>query len=292
MTSSPPTAPRSRRLLPLALVGVLAVGLLGGYLLSGSAGGDGIGAGGEASDASAPEVLATPEGEPVPDEVDAQARALLEEFIAAEEAQEWDASFALLTPADQDELGPVNVWIANHANTPPFTGIDILSVRTLEGRTEVVADVTLASTLDEFRGFVPARGRATFGVEDVEGAWRVAFTRSVLQPRYPDDGPVAEEALQWAQARQSCEPNVREHPRLLGAPSIALALCGSQGEIRVGEIRNLTEGEDATPFVSAYGAQVFDWTRVVAVTGEVPMRVVLAPIDDRWTVIGVLRADG
>jgi hypothetical protein len=266
---------------------VLVLGLGGGYAIS-ELGSSDRAAGGGVSER--PQAVETPAGEPVSAEVEAGARDVVERFVAAEAERDWATSFILLTPADQEELGPEAVWVRSHASFPPFTGQEVLDVRALDGRIEVVGDVTLVSTLDSFVGLVPARGRMTWTVEEVDGEWRVAYRQSTLEPRYPDDGDVDEAALEWANGRQACDPGVREHGQLLGVPAIAQALCGSSGEIRASTAEDLVEGADASPFVAAYGPDVFDWARVVPLSGPVPLGAVLGPVDDRWTVIGVIRS--
>jgi hypothetical protein len=45
---------------------------------------------------------------------------------------------------------------------------------------------------------------------------------------------------------------------------------------------------DAPPLQSSFGAEVVSWGRAVTVEGAVPLRAVVAPVDDRWLVVGVL----
>jgi len=46
----------------------------------------------------------------------------------------------------------------------------------------------------------------------------------------------------------------------------------------------------AAAAVAAYGDDVFTWARVVPVTAPVTFDLVLAPIGDRWSVIGAVQA--
>lgn len=286
----------SKRFLQVTVLAVVLVaGLAGGFLVSRSGLGDPEP--GEAAAASAeperepePEPVATPTGTPVEPDVSEAVARMVGEFLTAEAEGDYAASFALLSAADQDELGPAAEWESSHADLPPVEGHELLTVRELDGRVEAVTDVALDSTLDPFVGLVPARGRATWTVVSEGGEWRVSYTDSVLEPRYPGDEGVEEVALAWAQARQDCQESpVVQHSSVEGLPALAGDLCGSEERVGVGEAGDLEEGPDAEPFVAAWGPSVFSWSRVVPVTGPVPLKVLLAPIDDEWRVVGILR---
>lgn len=279
------------------VVFALAVGLGGGLLIARAGGPEasddaqravGAGATEDAGDAE-PAAVATPTGQPVAAETEDAARQVVDEFLDAEANGDFEASFDLLVSEDREEFGPEASWRRQHADLPPISGHEILDVREVDGRVEVVTDVTLVSSLNEFTGLTPASGRATWTVGEEDGGWRVRYSDSVLEPRYPDDAPVVDTALAWASARQSCDPAPPEHERMLGIPRLGLALCGSDGRISAGEMADLPEGADAEVFLSAYGPDVYSWSRVVPLAGPVPMRVVLAPIGDAWQVIGIMR---
>jgi hypothetical protein len=53
------------------------------------------------------------------------------------------------------------------------------------------------------------------------------------------------------------------------------------------DVRPLAQA-DAPPLQTSFGADVVTWARTVQVDGPVPLRAVLAPVDDTWTVVGVL----
>jgi hypothetical protein len=46
------------------------------------------------------------------------------------------------------------------------------------------------------------------------------------------------------------------------------------------------------PLQNSFGADVVSWARTVTVEGAVPLRAVVAPVDDRWLVIGLLGPPG
>ncbi len=285
----------SRWLGVVALLGVLALGLGGGYLIARtSAGGgdepDGLDVGDARTDEPDPTTTAAEETTPVPEAVAADARAAVEGFLDAEIERDFDASWSYLTADDQEELGPPAQWVNEHANFPPIEGYEIVEVREREGRVETVTELQLDSGLNEFTGLVPARAEGIWVTTEEGDGWRVEFTESVLRPRYPsaEDAPAA--AAEWARAQQACEdPQPAHDGPLYGLPVLALELCGSEGDVGAGGVADLREGEESSAFVSAFGPEVFGWARVVPITGPVPIRVVLAPIDDQWEVIGVLR---
>lgn len=288
-------APRRWRT-ALVTSAVLVVGLLGGFALART----------QAGPAGAQPADATPTSEPAPapgpvsladgltdldpaDDTSARAAALA--FLEAEAARDFAASFALLSAADQEAEAPVAHWRQRHADLPPIEGFDVTAVGRRGEDVVAVAGLELRSSLDEFAGLVPARAEGSFVLAEEDGGWRVRFADSTIVPHYPDDADATSAAAAWAAAQQRCEEPAGPYdgPQY-GVPALATALCGIDADVAVGDPSDLPDGDEAAPFVAAFGPEVFGWARVVPVTGPTPLRVVLAPVDDTWTVIGVLRA--
>jgi hypothetical protein len=61
--------------------------------------------------------------------------------------------------------------------------------------------------------------------------------------------------------------------------------------VRAGAVAPLAQ-VDAAPLQTSFGADVVSWARTVTVEGPVPLRAVVAPVDDTWTVVGVLPPSG
>jgi hypothetical protein len=53
-------------------------------------------------------------------------------------------------------------------------------------------------------------------------------------------------------------------------------------------VRPLPETAQDQPFLAAFGSAVHDWARVVRLDAPVRMDVVVAPVGERWLVVGVL----
>ena len=66
----------------------------------------------------------------------------------------------------------------------------------------------------------------------------------------------------------------------------ATASGGSGGKVVLNQLHRYT------PLQTSFGADVVSWARVVPVESGSPLRAVVAPIDDRWTVVGVLAPTG
>lgn len=286
----------TRRAWPLAVAVLALAGLVGGFLLT---------RGGAPSPASVPEPGPTApsepldepglsdRGQPVTDEaVVAGASAVVEEFLEAEVARDFSASFALLVADEQDELGPVANWRNVHANAPRVLAFELGDVVEFEGNVEVLTALRLEPRLDPFGGLVPARADGAWVVRedpDEAGSWRVSWSASSLLPRYPsaEDAPAAARA--WAEARQACEePDSAYEGTIYGVPAVADALCGEEGAVETGPAVPLPDGPDVEAVVAAFGGQVFEWAQVVEVTEPVALRLVLAPLGEQWVVIGVL----
>lgn len=205
-------------------------------------------------------------------------------FLTAEQAGDYAASFDFLSDADRGLFGSAAGWVASHADyVPPVEGFEIEGA---EGAS-VVATVRYTPSLDAVIGLVPAAARVTWAVADGE-AFGVDLEATTAEAQLPSDERAPAAVLAWAEQRQSCgEPTGEWRGDLLGVPAIADELCDSSGEPTVGAPEFLGPAEGA-PFSAAFGDEVSSWARVVTVDGPVPLRAVVAPLDDDWVVIGVL----
>ncbi|MBA2280019.1 MAG: hypothetical protein H0W25_02140 [Acidimicrobiia bacterium] len=268
--------------------GTLAAGLLVGLVIAYVA----FGRGGStplqaASNADAPPITLAeappadipPGGEPATDP-----RAAITAFLQAESEGDFLASFGLLAAGDRAAYVTPARWQAGHEAIPPVVGFELRP-----GGDGPTVDVLLRlrAGLDGVLGLVPAEATSTWTAVAEDGGWRVDFGATTVQPRLLDDSGVAPAAAEWAAARQDCTDGVREHGTLVGTTGLADDLCGVTS-VAPSATASALPAVDAARFVSAYGPDATTWARVVAIDGTVPLRAVLAPIDDRWVVIGVL----
>lgn len=209
-------------------------------------------------------------------------------FLEAEQSAAFARSFALLTPSDRRELGPLPAWQNLHADLPVLQGFTVGRVEPAgDGRARAHTMLRLRAQLDEFIGLIPGRARGEWPLRRTADGWRVLFTRRRLEPVFPPAGQVVDDAAAWAGARQACEPAGWDGG-MYGRSDLAEALCDAQGELRLGPPGPLEPGPETAELTAAFGEEVFEFSRVVPVRAPVRLRAVLAPIGDRWEVIAVL----
>ena len=211
-------------------------------------------------------------------------------FLDSEVARDFGGSYGSLSTADRLRAGSHTEWTDLHAQLPTITSFTPGETRSASGRAEVDAEVELKAGLDQITGLVPAHAHAVWIAVAEDGGWRVDFASSELVPRYPADAEATSAARSWVSARSHCRRAPQHRARLLGTPALAAGLCGAGGPVRVGAPSPFHAGVGVEPFVAAFGAEVFSWARAVPVQSPSPMTAVLAPIDDRWVVIGVLES--
>ena len=214
------------------------------------------------------------------------AEAAVRGFLDAERAGDYAASFDFLSDADRALFGSAAGWVADHADyVPPVEAYEVESV----SGDAVVSVVDYTPGLDAVGGLVPGRARVTWTAVPGE-AWGVALDATVVEPQHPADTTAPDAVRAWAESRQACrEPVGQWQGDLLGAPALADRLCDTEGSPAVGAPTTLGPAEGA-PFSAAFGDEVSLWARVVPVDGPVPLRAVVAPLDDDWVVVGVLAA--
>jgi hypothetical protein len=226
-----------------------------------------------------------PPGAAAPTPVDA-----VESFLAAETRRDYATSYGLLSAADRAAVTSRAEWEGAHAQLPTVTGVT-LGVTSGNGtRAEVDSEVTFEPSLDETRGLVPARARATWIAVAEDGGWRVARSDSRLSPQYPDANGAVSAAEAWVRARVACRTTAEYDGGLVGAAGPVAALCDAPGPVEVGAVATLDPGVGVEPFLAAFGPEVLSWARVVPVASPVALAVVLAPVDDRWVVVGALES--
>jgi hypothetical protein len=225
-------------------------------------------------------------GRPAPDPTTA-----VEQFLAAEAAGDYDTSFGLLSTAERHELGSRAEWTAAHGHLPEVRSFVLGAAGPGFDRVAVDSDVELRPVLDETIGLVPARARATWVAVAEDGGWRVAFEERRLEPRYPPDADAVTTVRAWARDHRRCTERAAGELRggLLGAAHLAASLCGGRSAA-VGAPAPLDPDTGIEPFLAAYGPDVFSWARVVPLNGPVALGAVVAPVGDRWLVIGVIES--
>lgn len=216
--------------------------------------------------------------------------AAVEAFLAAEQEADYETSFAYLADSVRVEYGSPAAWAADHPDAlPPVTGFTIEDGPT--GTATVTTLTEYRSSLDSVTGLVPARARTSWVTVQEEGGWAVDVLATTQQALLPPDADAATAVQDWAQRVQSCAVPEPELRALRGRTDLALTLCESTGALTLADATPLAQ-VDAAPLQKSFGADVVSWARVVELDSPVPLRAVVAPVDDTWTVVGVLAPTG
>lgn len=282
---------RLSRDLVVALV-ALALGLAGAVLVLGrDAADDPAGADGPdlSSSQEATPVTATPAG-PVPaGRPAADPASAVDAFLDAEAEGDYESSFLLLAAPDRSAAKSPARWRAAHDDMPRVAGHELGDVAEEGDRATVLADMRYEPVLDPFVGLVPARARATWTVVREGDGWAVDHRRTAVTPQLPPDDGAVDAAESWVERRRACDDagELEYAGGLLTGEVAAGDLCDA-ATAAVGPVAPLDGGASAAPFLSEFGDEVLDWARTVDLRGPSPMRIVLAPLGERWLVIGVL----
>jgi hypothetical protein len=202
-----------------------------------------------------------------------------------------DAStaFRLLTNVDQNFYGSAEQFAVTLGQDAPWLNAEVATTGT-----SIVATVQRAPQIDEDLGLVTARAVVTLPATNESGEWHVDWRRrTVAAEPTLGDGTAKDDVAAWAQTRQACKPSVTLEPvsGLTGVTGFASALCGTKGKPTVSDVAPLDVLVDPGPFVDAFGPGVMRWGRVVTLRAPIDMRVVVAPVGDRWIVLGLARPE-
>ena len=154
----------------------------------------------------------------------------------------------------------------------------------------MTAEVEHEPRLDPFKGLSPAREDQTFtGRREGEG-WLVDGDPET-EPKLPADQVAVEAASSWVTAVQACDQPkaaaMQVVATLFGSAEGANGLCGKQGPVTSAAVDRLTPGVASADIVAQYSTDALVWARVVRFTSPSEFGVVLAPIGDRWQVLGL-----
>lgn len=294
----------SQRLGRAALV--VAVGLIGlgaGLLLPRLTDGAGDRASGGRPDPGLPVSTATevpslsPDQVPVAEDEPAAAtprgarspQAAVAAFLEDEADGAVAEAYRHLSRRDRREFGGAAGWEAGHADLLPISGFRVTDVQQRGDVADVDTTLWLRSGLDEVSGLTPARAKGRWIAVRETGRWWVAYGRSETELVWPSDRGAPQDAAAWVRDQQACQGDSAD---LIGDVTLVQDLCGASGEPDVGVANALLDDSDAQPFVSAYGGEATAQLRAVPVNAPAALRVVVAPLGDRWSVVGVLREDG
>jgi len=220
-------------------------------------------------------------------------RAALEAFLGAERDALTARSYALLTAADQQDVGSSAAWAAAAANRPRPVAFSLTYEQPAPDGEEISVEVARHPSLDEFAGFVSARATQVWRVAREGSTWRVGAAPLTDDPALPAAAAATSAVSRWVQASAACDragaASLQGVPDLIGPEDLVGAPCHERGSWTVtGQPIALDRAPDVQAFVEAYGPDVGTWTRLVGVRGpNSHFLAAVAPLGDDWRVIGV-----
>jgi hypothetical protein len=235
----------------------------------------------------------TPEAPSAPASSPEEAVAL---FTAAEKTADTSASFGLLSQADRKTLVTRAAWLNQHGRLPKltsFTGGKRVTSAPLKDPTtvDIQGPATFQPRLDEVSGLVPEHATITWRTVSEDGGWRISYEGTRFDAIFPSDAGATAGAVAWARAYADCQdpdPSSQYQGGLVGVPSLAKRLCGQGTDVVAKTATPLGDKPDPTPVLAAFGPEADRWARIVHVSKPLELDVVMAPLGDRWIVIGVL----
>jgi hypothetical protein len=234
------------------------------------------------------------------------ARAALSSFLDAEIADldgaspaRSEASFALLEPDAQREVGSVAAWRQTRAERVVPASYVITNERRVDNRVELTVAASRTPSITPFRGLVAAETTEVWSLAptDQTKGWRVQRGRPVsVAPHLAADSAAVTDAQRWIDGASRCDRSIvalQLQRDLLGSPQLAQLACTTKGTWRATGALPVGDLDDITPFVATYGSGVGRWGRGVEVAnGDKRFVVVVGPVGDDWRVMGLLPAAG
>jgi hypothetical protein len=257
-----------------------------GTLLGGCSGGKGS----TAAPATTAPASSLPDPQPTPRPHLADA---VRDLLDAEQRGDPAASFLLLSRQSRAEYKDVADWTKRRQQLPAITKfrLDPAADGDKGDRAaKALAVVEHEPALDPFKGLSLARENQRFTGRHEAAGWLVDGDPDV-EPLLPPDPLAVEAATAWVAAVQACDrakaAGLQAVPNLFGSADGANGLCGKQGPVTPGAVERLTAGVASADIVAQYSTDALEWARVVRITSPAAFGVVLAPLGDRWQVLGL-----
>jgi hypothetical protein len=219
-------------------------------------------------------------------------RTAVRRFIDGEIERNDRLSYGQLSVADRVAYPSVSDWTLHEAQSAQLTGATILALSQHGNAAAVRVALQQKPSLDEIQGLVTSRANAVFQVVREDGGWRVLLASSTIASEYPSASAASVAALTWVRDRQHCASGTAVQWRSDlygdGADFTASKLCNASGTPSLGSPRALDDSDQSAPLLAAFGPDVELWARVVPLRAPVQADLVLAPVGERWLVVGLL----
>lgn len=234
-----------------------------------------------AGQGSAAQTLSGPVG-PVVNAADtATPQQAVDSYLATETAADFAASFEYLSAEERSRYGTAAAWVTDHRDVWPITGFEVTDITVTGDQATAGADLALRSGLDPVLGLIPARAQVVYPLVREDDAWRVVPGESQLSPLYPDPGGAAAAPAEWIDT--SCQGA----ESMLGVTDLAVELCGTTSPVEVVAAVPIDAASLPADLVAVYGPEAGAWAYVATLSAPQERDLLLAPVNDTWTVIGV-----
>lgn len=208
-------------------------------------------------------------------------------FLAAEIASDLQTAWTWLSAPAQEQWPSPAHWIASHADLlGTVTGRSLTAIELGDDDALVTGRISRVPMLDPVAGLTAAVSDFSVEVVRSDDGWTVDARTLAMTAVLPADALVADAAEQFVLDAQACRQPIVP---LVGRPSMAEALCDTDGQFVVGEVGPLDDLTILQPFTAAYGGEVTQWARTVALSGALDATLVVGPLGDGWIPIGLAR---
>ena len=201
-------------------------------------------------------------------------------------------ALGLLTAQDRERIGSPVRFQELLAQDPSWTASEVAAVDTAAGSVDLL--VHQRPSIDEIRGVVAATATVRLTAREEDGGWRVVWRRRQVSQHYAaPEAKLTTDVAAWAQGRIRCASPPGATPEgefgggLFGIVGLADKLCHAKQPPVVGVVGDFDSLDDPQPLIDTFGSASALWARVVTLTAPTPMKVVAAPLGDRWIVVGI-----
>ena len=206
-------------------------------------------------------------------------------------------AFTLLPDIEQERIGSPTRFADILRRDPAWLSAAV-DAKASDDRNVPALRVAQSPTIDEIRGVVGPTAVVKLPARKDESGWKVSWERRTITQNYaaPEDR-LPGDVMAWATERQrNCSPEGRSTSMtaegeyaggLLGAVWLVEALCSTPGTVSVASVGDIYTLDDPQALLDTYGSGAYQWARVVTLAAPYEMHVIVAPLDDRWVVVGL-----
>ena len=215
------------------------------------------------------------------------AQQALELLLRAEQRGNFGAAYAYLSAQGRQQYPTAPRWTRHGQSLPAILTFSVRAAAHGTAR----ATVRHTPALDPFRGLTAGEEHQVWQGRRTTRGWLLDADPQVSAV-VPSDRAARAAATEWASAVQRCDQTaarlLQAVDQLFGDATAAAGVCGAAGPVAVGRVDALAAGPPSADIVDEYSCDALSWARVVSVSTPRPFRIVLAPLGDRWEIIGIL----